>query len=67
MEAVVWKPVTGSQCHIAFPPDCIFTIYFRLSPFKLVLLFNNGEENLAMCICFPCQHLGYSQEIEAGM
>nr|CAB3461709.1 unnamed protein product [Digitaria exilis] len=68
-EAVVWEPVTGRQCRIAFPPEVKFDknryIFngavlssaglncnghlqsdYHLAHFKLVLLFNNGEENL---------------------
>ncbi|CAL4907740.1 unnamed protein product [Urochloa decumbens] len=69
-EAVVWEPITGRQCRIAFPPEVKFDdkryIFngavlssasingndyvqsgYQLTQFKLVLLFNNGEENCA--------------------
>lgn len=69
MKAVVWEPVTGSQCCIPFPLEAMFYRPHNilegsvlsaasdfgegyvhndhgLSPFKLVLLFDNVDENL---------------------
>ncbi|OEL13349.1 hypothetical protein BAE44_0025633 [Dichanthelium oligosanthes] len=82
-EAIVWEPVSGSQCRIAFPPEVksdkkhyIFNgavlsfagkngndhvqSDYHLTHFKLVLLFNNGEENLA------CAHLYESESGKWG-
>ncbi|TVU19015.1 hypothetical protein EJB05_35138, partial [Eragrostis curvula] len=70
MEAVVWEPVTGSQCRFPLPQEVKFDEEHyifngavlsatgnyadgyvhsdrQISPFKLVLLFNNGEEKVA--------------------